>query len=328
MGHSKNTSNTKLPMRDQNQIDRFLASVDGDKDERKSVMARLLLETGVRPSDAAALTGSCIYVGRKAAYLTMPIGKQIKSKATKTRNKFIKDRLIEIAKQYQSRGEYSQADSLLDLTSSKPLIVNGKIHPKKTYFPAVCYPDGSLSTYPEAFKALDKLGLGDQWESIWIAAVDAGERAKIEAEQGGKKTKKNISLELAKRIKALNAQTEDDFVFSSALSKSNNKGSGHVTRQTVWEWLAPHCEAEEKRVKEANQDQVEYLESVGEKVSYSPYSLRKTAAYLIFVEFGIEAASIFLNHADTKVTQRYLMMHDSHEFNMYQTGELDLKLAA
>ena len=101
------------------------------------------------------------------------------------------------------------------------------------------------------------------------------------AEKTGKKGKCSVSDLLAEQIKQ--HCSGSGYVFSSACARS-----GHITRQTAWNWLKTAA----KR-------------SGVSLAGCSPHSLRKSFAVDVRHREGLEAARIALQHSDSAVTAIY-----------------------
>ncbi len=322
-------SNTSYPMWDQELQQKAINMVadTGDKIMQGAFMLRL--ETGIRPSDAIAIKGAYIDVIGGQGYLEMPISKQSKSANTKARNTYIKKRLIEIADNLKSAGNYSDAEKVLALTVSRPRVKLDKQtgdlieDPKKTYFAALYdpyYAKGGKTPAPAGKLLLRDLRMGNMCGEIWRSACAAGEAAQSKV-TAVKKTTKRISADLARFLLDLNSQSDDDYVFSSALTKSNNKGSSpHITRQTIWTKEREIFSYLTKKINEQNPDV-----KPQKPFKLTPYSLRKSFAFNAYIKAkkagldGLAVARDCLNHASKEVTKRYLMLEEKL-FMMWEDG--------
>ncbi len=346
-------SNTVFPMWSKQLQEQALTEVKKLGDDRIEGCYRLMLETGVRPSDAIAVKGSYVKVKTNRAYISMPISKQTKAIYTKKRNEFIKKRLLEIAEGYKASQCWGEYHDILDLTTNKPQtkIVDGETvtDGKKTYLYALYEPrmtkDGAKPT-PNAVRVLSSV-LGCRrkaiklWRSIWNGAVNHGEKCKADAMRE-KNTSLVISLELADFLLSLNSKTEDDYIFSSELSTSNNKSAcnnPYMSRQNLWKKLTAMFKRLEDQVNTLN-DNEEHIKPF----KLSVYSLRKTYAYNIYQDAlasGKDALALArdaLNHSlkgDGKVTLRYLMVleqqHDmfiNNDFPMTPANDDGYQIAA
>ncbi|HIF9411845.1 TPA: hypothetical protein ACX6R8_003772 [Photobacterium damselae] len=320
--------NTCFPMWDESLQAQALAMVTEQGDQRMVGAFRLMFETGIRPTDASGIKGAYIDVCGDQGYLEMPISKQSKSAYTKARNTYIKKRLTEIADNLKNEGNYSDAEKVLALTVSRPRVKlcqqTGDLieDPKKTYFAALYdpyYAKGGKTPAPAAKLLLRDLRMGNMWGEIWRSAEAAGNARQYEV-TATKKTTKRISADLARFLLDLNSQTDDDYIFSTALSKSNFKGSQpHISRQTIWAKL--------NEVFSVLTDKVTASNNVRLQVPFklSVYSLRKTAAWNVYnkaKKAGLDAlaeARDFLNHASSEVTKRYLML-EQKIFMMWEDG--------
>ncbi len=161
---------------------------------------------------------------------------------------------------------------------------------------------------PEQY--LDTLA-GDERDSLLaeIQAAADNARPKIDTKQ--------LSPQLVAELRRMQAENAPfDFVFDRRILASNRAAgvrdgeNEHISRQCVWRKMRDVFQAALNMAPQLRKVVRAGRELLVKVMRYSAYSSRKTSLSLVATAAGkvdLAAAASFIGHADTKVTERYVM---------------------